>query len=63
MAGMGAEVIRIDNPKTGDALSGSPFFAGPKGVSIEKQHYSDLGIAFLKRCRAKKAITLDLAGW
>jgi len=60
MACMGAEVIRIDNPKTGDALSGSPFFAGAKGVSIEKQDDSDLGIAFLKRCRAKKAITLDL---
>jgi crotonobetainyl-CoA:carnitine CoA-transferase CaiB-like acyl-CoA transferase len=60
MAGMGAEVIRIDNPKTGDALSGSPFFVGPKGVSIEKQDSSDLGIAFLKRCRAKKSITLDL---
>lgn len=60
MAGMGAEVIRIDNPHTGDTLSGSPFFAGAKGVSIEKQDPSDLGIAFLKRCRAKKSITLDL---
>ena len=60
MAGMGAEVIRIDNPKTGDALSNSPFFAGAKGVSIEKQDDSDLGIAFQKRCRAKKAVTLDL---
>lgn len=60
MAGMGAEVIRIDNPHTGDALSGSPFFVGAKGVAIEKQDASDLGIAFLKRCRAKKSVTLDL---
>jgi len=60
MAGMGAEVIRIDNPHTGDSLSGSPFFAGAKGVAVEKQDASDLGIAFLKRCRAKKSVTLDL---
>jgi len=60
MAGMGAEVIRIDNPHTGDSLSGSPFFVGSKGVAFEKQEDSDLGIAFLKRCRAKKSVTLDL---
>lgn len=60
LAGMGAEVIRIDNPKTGDTLSGSPVFYGAGGPSFEKRDDSDLGIAFLKRSRAKKAITLDL---
>lgn len=60
MAGMGAEVIRIDNPHTGDSMSDAPFFVGAKGVAVEKQDASDLGIAFLKRCRAKKSVTLDL---
>lgn len=60
LAGMGAEVIRIDNPKTGDSLSGSPLYFGAGGPSFEKRDETDLGIAFLKRSRAKKSITLDL---
>src|SRR3546814_2887044 len=57
---MGAEVIRIDNPKTGDTLSQAPLYFGAGGPSFEKRDETDLGIAFLKRSRAKKAITLDL---
>ena len=34
LAGMGAEVIRIDNPATGDALSGAPVFYGAGGPSL-----------------------------
>lgn len=60
LAGMGAEVIRVDNPKTGDSLSGAPVFYGKDGPSFEKRDESDVGIAFLKRCRAKKSITIDL---
>jgi crotonobetainyl-CoA:carnitine CoA-transferase CaiB-like acyl-CoA transferase len=60
LAGMGAEVIRIDNPRTGDVLSGSPFFYGQHGPSFEKRDDTDRGVAFLKRLRGKKSITLDL---
>jgi formyl-CoA transferase len=60
LAGMGAEVIRIDNPKTGDTLSGAPVFYGAEGPSFEKRDETDMGIAFLKRCRAKKSVTIDL---
>jgi crotonobetainyl-CoA:carnitine CoA-transferase CaiB-like acyl-CoA transferase len=60
LAGYGAEVIRIDRPGQGEpAMSGPPFF-GQNGVSLERQHETDLGLAYLKRCRSKKAITLDL---
>jgi crotonobetainyl-CoA:carnitine CoA-transferase CaiB-like acyl-CoA transferase len=60
LAGYGAEVIRIDRPGQGEpAMSGPPFF-GKNGVSLERQHETDLGLAYLKRCRSKKAITLDL---
>ncbi|MEE2688531.1 MAG: CoA transferase [Pseudomonadota bacterium] len=60
LSGMGAEVIRVDNPTTGDALSGAPVFYGKDGPTIQKRDDSDLGIAFLKRLRGKKSITLDL---
>tara|TARA_B100000676_G_scaffold259785_1_gene269057 strand:+ start:1437 stop:2663 length:1227 start_codon:yes stop_codon:yes gene_type:complete len=60
LAGMGAEVIRIDNPKTGDSLSRAPVFYGKDGPTIQKFDDSDVGIAFLKRSRGKKSITLDL---
>ena len=60
LAGIGAEVIRVDDPATGDTLSGAPIFHGRDGPSIERRHEDDLGIAFLKRCRGKKSIALDL---
>ena len=60
LAGLGAEVVRIDNPKTGDVLSDSPLYYGANGPSFEKRNESDLGIAFLKRLRSKKSITIDL---
>ena len=60
LSGMGAEVVRVDNPKTGDSLSGAPVFYGAQGPTIQKRDESDIGIAFLKRTRGKKSITLDL---
>ena len=60
LAGLGAEVIRIDNPATGDPVACSPPFIGAKGVSYYPQTDEDMGIAYLKRTRAKKAITLNI---
>ena len=60
LSGMGAEVIRVDNPKTGDSLSKAPVFYGKGGPTIQKRDESDLGVTFLKRLRGKKSITLDL---
>jgi len=60
LAGMGAEVIRVDNPATGDTLSDTPIYAGPEGVSFERKTPDDLGVPFLKRSRGKKAVTLNL---
>lgn len=59
LSGMGAEVIRID-PITGDSLSKAPVFYGQDGPTIQKRDDSDIGIAFLKRNRGKKSMTLDL---
>jgi len=60
LAGMGAEVIKIDEPRGGDPTFGAPPYFGAAGVSFERQSESDLGIAYLKRARGKKSITLDL---
>jgi len=60
LAAMGAEVIRIDEPQAGDPAAAAPPFAGPEGVSLARRTPQDIGIAYLKRARAKKAITLNL---
>ena len=60
LAGLGADVIRVDNPATGDVLSRSPIYYGPDGPTFDQRGPDSLGVAFLKRLRAKKAITLDL---
>jgi formyl-CoA transferase len=60
LAALGAEVIRIDDPVTGDPTADAPPFFGPDGVSLDRRTDGDLGIAYLKRSRGKKAITLNL---
>ncbi|MEM5431424.1 CoA transferase [Cupriavidus oxalaticus] len=60
LAGLGAEVIKIDDPDGGDPTAFSPPFAGPQGVSFERRSQQDMGIAYLKRARAKKSTTLNL---
>ncbi|MCC8936648.1 CoA transferase [Bradyrhizobium sp. Arg68] len=60
LAGFGAEVIRIDAPEQGDPTMTGPPFLGKDGVSLDRQHDSDLGLAYLKRCRDKKSITLNM---
>ncbi|AGW93064.1 MULTISPECIES: CaiB/BaiF CoA transferase family protein [Cupriavidus] len=60
LAGMGAEVIKIDDPKGGDPTAFAPPYAGPEGVSFERQTEQDMGIAYMKRARGKKSITLNL---
>jgi len=60
LAGMGAEVIKIDDPKGGDPTAFAPPYAGPEGVSFVKQTEQDMGIAYMKRARGKKSATLNL---
>ncbi len=60
LAGMGAEVIRIDDPAIGGLAAKAPPFFGPQGASLHRRTADDLGIAYLKRARGKKAVTLNL---
>jgi len=60
LAAMGAEVIKIDDPKGGDPTAFAPPYDGPGGVSFERRSDKDMGLAYLKRARGKKSVTLDL---
>lgn len=60
LAGLGAEVIKIDDPRSGDPTAFAPPFDGPRGISFERRSDRDMGLAYLKRARGKKSITLDL---
>src|SRR5688572_6241143 len=60
LAGLGAEVIHVDNPATGDLTADSPPYLGPEGLSLDRRTPEDLGVPYLKRARGKRAITLNL---
>lgn len=60
LAGLGAEVIRIDDPAARMAQAKAPPYAGHKGVAMAAQTPDDLSIHYLKRNRGKKGITLNL---
>jgi crotonobetainyl-CoA:carnitine CoA-transferase CaiB-like acyl-CoA transferase len=59
LAGLGAEVIRVE-PPDGDLYRGHPPFGGPKGACLTRQTDDDLGLALLHRMRGKKSVTLNL---
>lgn len=60
LAGMGAEVIRIDDPARGDPTFKAPPLFGPDGVSLAARTPHDVGLNYLKRARGKKSIGLNL---
>ncbi len=60
LAGLGAEVIKVENPEGGDPTRRNPPFANPGKVSFDRQGDDDLSLLFLKRNRGKKSITLNL---
>lgn len=60
LAGLGAEVIRIDDPAAPMGQAKAPPHAGAAGVAMAEQTPDDLSIHYLKRNRGKKSVTLNL---
>lgn len=60
LAGLGAEVIRIDSPEGALRVAVAPPYAGARGVTLDRSSPDDLNVNYLKRTRGKKAISLDL---
>ena len=57
LAGLGAQVIKLDDPAGGDPAALAPPYSGP---SFERASAADFGLAYLKRARGKKSATLNL---
>jgi len=60
LAALGAEVIKIERPGSGDPSRESVPYAGPGGVGFGKKTPKDISLINLKRNRGKKSITLDM---
>ena len=60
LSGLGAEVIKLDDPATGDPTAHASPNAVDDGVAFERTSEDQLGLAYLKRARGKQSTTLNL---
>ncbi|RJR18854.1 MAG: CoA transferase [Desulfobacteraceae bacterium] len=60
LAGLGAEVIKIERPHIGDPCRWNPPFVGPKGIAYEVKNPYDISVQYLRRNRGKKSVFLNL---
>ncbi|WP_285251280.1 CaiB/BaiF CoA-transferase family protein [Pseudarthrobacter sp. fls2-241-R2A-168] len=60
LAGLGARVIKVENPEGGDAARENSPYYGRDGVNLGRQHPDDVSLAALSRLRNKEAVTLNL---
>ena len=60
LAGLGARVIKVENPASGDPCRSNPPYFGVDGATLTKRHADDVSISALNRLRGKLGITLNL---
>ncbi len=60
LAGLGARVIKIENPLSGDTCRDNAPYLGEHGATLTREHPGDISISELNRLRNKQAITLNL---
>jgi formyl-CoA transferase len=60
LAGLGAEVIKIEAPGGGDIARWNPPYLGRRGVHFDLPEDDDMSLSMLNRARNKKSVTLDL---
>ncbi|MGH9006724.1 MAG: CaiB/BaiF CoA transferase family protein [Acidimicrobiales bacterium] len=60
LAGLGAEVVKIEDPRGGDVARGNAPFVGLNGLKMVRESEGDVSLALLTRCRGKQSVTLDL---
>lgn len=61
LAGLGARIIKIENPATGgDPSRGNAPYLGRDGLGLARRHDDDLSVSMLLRGRGKESVTLDL---
>ena len=60
LAGLGARVIKIENPGAPDPCRQNPPYLGAGGVSLGRRSEDDVSVSALNRLRGKYAVTLNL---
>ena len=60
LAGLGARVIKIENPESPDPCRQNPPYLGRDGVSLGRIHRDDVSVSALNRLRGKYGVTLNL---
>ena len=60
LAGLGARVIKIENPSHGDPCRTNAPYVGRAGVTIARTHDDDVSASALNRLRGKLGTTLNL---
>jgi len=60
LAGLGAEVIKIEDPKGGDLARENSPYVGRDGIVVERRHDDDISVSHLTRARGKYGVALDL---
>lgn len=60
LAGLGARVIKVENPLSGDTCRTNAPYLGASGAKLTREHPDDISISALNRLRNKQCITLNL---
>lgn len=60
LAGLGAEVIKVEDPRRGDLARDNSPYVGRDGISVVRRHDDDVSLSHLTRSRGKYGITLNL---
>ena len=60
LGGLGAEIIKVENPKGGASERNNTPFVGANGIDAIRHTDQDISMSVLKRSRNKKSITLNL---
>ena len=60
LAGLGARVIKIENPAAGDTCRSNPPYLGKNGATLTRENEDDISISALNRLRNKLGVTLNL---
>jgi CoA:oxalate CoA-transferase len=60
LAGLGAKVIKVEEPVGGDLARENSPYLGRDGIMVERQHDDDISLSHLTRARGKYGVSLNL---
>ncbi len=60
LAGLGARIIKVENPLAPDSARSNSPYLGKEGVTMMRRHDDDMSVAMAERGRNKLSITLNM---